>query len=115
MTDYMNQYKRNLKAMNNSGKGTPQPGEIWWVSRCRPDCVRPVLLGLRGELDSREGEVVGKNESDDWPVVDSAEDVIRGLRKHRNPMTFELCQECRTPCVYEEIRNAGGGKGRRRR
>ena len=86
-----------------------------------------------------------KNESDDWPVVDSAEDVIRGLRKHRNLTTFELCpkcgieqrvyafgistcpdcraeiipcsmcRECRTPCVYEEIRNAGGGKGRRRR
>ena len=36
----------------------------------------------------------GKNESDDWPTVDSAEDVIRGLRKHRNPMTFEPCQEC---------------------
>lgn len=87
----------------------------------------------------------GKNESDDWPTVDSAEDVIRGLRKHRNLTTFELCpqcgieqsvyafgistcpdcgagiipcsmcRECRTPCVYEEIRNAGGGKGRRRR
>ena len=26
-----------------------------------------------------------------------------------------MCRECRTPCVYEEIRNAGGGKGRRRR
>ena len=36
----------------------------------------------------------GKNESDDWPVVDSAEDVIRGLRKHRNPMTFELYPQC---------------------
>lgn len=88
---------------------------------------------------------IGKDESNDWPIVDSAEDVIRGLRKHRNLMTFELCpecgieqriyafgistchdcraeiipcsmcRECRTPCVYEEIRNAGGGKERRRR
>ena len=86
-----------------------------------------------------------KDDSDDWPTVDSAEDVVRGLRKHRNLTTFELCpqcgieqrvyafgistcpdcgaeiipcsmcRECRTPCVYDEIRTAGGGKGRRRR
>lgn len=51
MTDYMNQYKRNLKAMNNSGKGTPQPGEIWWVSNLNGIKDRPVLiLGHTGSI-----------------------------------------------------------------
>lgn len=44
MTDYINQYKRNLRAMNNSGKGTPQPGEIWWVSNLNGIKDRPVLI-----------------------------------------------------------------------
>ena len=44
MTDYMSQYKRNEKAKNNSGKGTPQPGEIWWVSDLDGIKDRPVLI-----------------------------------------------------------------------
>ena len=44
MTDYMNQYKRNLGAKNNSGKGTPQPGEVWWVSNLDGIKDRPVLI-----------------------------------------------------------------------
>ena len=49
MTDYMVQYRRNLKAMNNAGKGTPQAGEIWWVSNLDGIKDRPVLiLGHQG-------------------------------------------------------------------
>ena len=44
MSNYMVQYKRNLKAMNNYGKGTPQPGEIWWVSNLDGIKDRPVLI-----------------------------------------------------------------------
>ena len=51
MTDYMTQYKRNLKSMNNAGKGTPQPGEIWWVSNLDGIKDRPVLiLGHNGNM-----------------------------------------------------------------
>ena len=44
MTDYMNQYKRNLKALDKSGKGTPVPGEIWWVSNMDGIKARPILV-----------------------------------------------------------------------
>ena len=44
MTDYMNQYKRNLKAMNKSGKARPQPGEIWWAEMLDGIKDRPVLV-----------------------------------------------------------------------
>lgn len=44
MSDYMNQYKRNIKAMNKSGKGTPTPGEIWWVSNLDGIKDRPILV-----------------------------------------------------------------------
>ena len=40
----MNQYKRNNKAKNTAGKGTPQPGEIWWVSNLDNIKDRPVLI-----------------------------------------------------------------------
>ena len=64
MTDYMNQYERNLKAMNNSGKGTPQPGEIWWVSNLNGIKDRPVLiLGHTGSTYTffMGGSTAGKN------------------------------------------------------
>ena len=49
MTDYMTQYKRNLRAMNKSGRGTPIPGEIWWVSMLDNIKDRPILvLGCGG-------------------------------------------------------------------
>ena len=44
MTDCMNRYKRNTGAKNNSGKGTPQPGEIWWASNLDGIKDRPVLI-----------------------------------------------------------------------
>ena len=44
MTDYMTQYKRNLRAMNKSGRGTPVPGEIWWVSMLDNIKDRPILV-----------------------------------------------------------------------
>ena len=51
MTDYMVQYKRNLKAMNKAGKGVPQPGEIWWVSMLDGIKDRPILiLGYDGGM-----------------------------------------------------------------
>ena len=51
MTDYLKQHKRNGKAKNNSGKGTPQPGEIWWVSNLDNIKDRPVLvLGCSGNM-----------------------------------------------------------------
>ncbi len=49
MTDYMARYKRNLKSMCKAEKGTPQPGEIWWVSMLDGIKDRPVLvLGHQG-------------------------------------------------------------------
>ena len=51
MTDYMKQYKRNQKSVNNTGKGTPQPGEIWWVSNLDGIKDRPILiLGHTGDM-----------------------------------------------------------------
>ena len=44
MSDYMVQYKRNLKSMNKSGRGTPAPGEIWWVSMLDDIKDRPILV-----------------------------------------------------------------------
>lgn len=44
MTDYMNQYKRNVKAMNKTSKGTPMPGEVWWVSNLDNIKDRPILV-----------------------------------------------------------------------
>ena len=52
MTDYMNQYKRNLKAIDKSGKGTPAPGDIWWVSNLDGIKDRPILV-----LDYASGTV----------------------------------------------------------
>ena len=40
----MTQYKRNLKAINKSGKGTPAPGDIWWVSNLDGIKDRPILI-----------------------------------------------------------------------
>ena len=49
MTDYMVRYKRNLRAMNKSARGMPQPGEVWWVSMLDGIKDRPVLiLGHQG-------------------------------------------------------------------
>ena len=51
MTDYMKQYKRNEKSKNNAGRGTPMPGEIWWVSNLDNIKDRPVLvLGCSGNM-----------------------------------------------------------------
>lgn len=51
MTDYMVQHKRNLKAIDKSGKGTPHPGEIWWVSNLDGIKDRPILiLGCKEDL-----------------------------------------------------------------
>ncbi len=44
MTDYLKQYKRGTGKTNNAGKGTPQPGEIWWVSNLDGIKDRPVLI-----------------------------------------------------------------------
>ncbi len=44
MTNYMHQYKRNIKAMNSSGKAKPYPGEIWWVEMLDGIKDRPVLI-----------------------------------------------------------------------
>lgn len=44
MTDYMNQYKRNLRAIGKTGKGTPAPGDIWWVSNLDNIKDRPILV-----------------------------------------------------------------------
>ncbi len=44
MNNYLNQYKKNAKTSNNAGKGTPQPGEIWWVSNLDGIKDRPVLI-----------------------------------------------------------------------
>ena len=51
MTDYFKQYKRNEKAKARPAKGTPQPGEIWWVSNLDGIKDRPVLiLGHSGNM-----------------------------------------------------------------
>ena len=52
MSDYMTQYKRNLKAVNKACKGTPAPGEIWWVSNLDGIKDRPILV-----LDCTSGVV----------------------------------------------------------
>ena len=53
MTDYMGKYMRGLKAMNKSGKCSPQAGEIWWVSNLDGIKDRPVLiLGHSGNMVS---------------------------------------------------------------
>ena len=52
MTDYMKQYKRNLRAIEKSGKGTPAPGDIWWVSNLDGIKDRPILV-----LDCSSGTV----------------------------------------------------------
>lgn len=44
MSDYMRQYKRNLRAMDKISKATPQPGEVWWVSNLDGIKDRPVLI-----------------------------------------------------------------------
>ena len=44
MSDYMTQYKRNLRAANKACKGTPAPGEIWWVSNLDGIKDRPILI-----------------------------------------------------------------------
>ena len=51
MTDYMKQFKRSNGTENNRGKGTPQPGEIWWASNLDGIKDRPVLvLGHSGNM-----------------------------------------------------------------
>ena len=40
----MVQYKRNVRAMNLSGKGKPHPGEIWWAENLDGIKDRPVLI-----------------------------------------------------------------------
>lgn len=40
----MHQYKRNIRAMNKSGKARPQPGEIWWAEMLDGIKDRPVLI-----------------------------------------------------------------------
>ncbi len=51
MTDYLKQYKRAGKSKNNTGSGTPQPGEIWWASNLDSIKDRPVLvLGHSGNM-----------------------------------------------------------------
>ena len=52
MTDYMAQYKRNLKAINASGKATPHLGDIWWVSNLDGIKDRPILV-----LEFKDGVV----------------------------------------------------------
>ncbi len=44
MPDYLKQYKRNEKSKNNAGRGTPMPGEIWWVSNLDNIKDRPILV-----------------------------------------------------------------------
>ena len=44
MSDYMLQHKRNLKAAESCGRGTPKPGEVWWVSNLDGIKDRPVLV-----------------------------------------------------------------------
>jgi len=47
----MKQYKRSNGTGNNRGKGTPQPGEIWWASNLDGIKDRPVLvLGHSGNM-----------------------------------------------------------------
>ncbi len=49
MTDYMNQYRRNLRALNKSSRTKPRPGEIWWAEMLDGIKDRPVLvLGCDG-------------------------------------------------------------------
>ena len=44
MVDYMNQYKRNLKAKKGPSKASPQPGEVWWVANLDGIKDRPILV-----------------------------------------------------------------------
>ena len=76
MTDYMTQYKRNEKAKNNSGKGTPQPGEIWWALDLDGIKDRPVLiLGHNGntytfrKCTSQTGTVVKRDMIEDYTAA----------------------------------------------
>jgi len=52
MTDFMNRFKRGLRARDGSSKGTPKPGEIWWVSMLDGIKDRPILV-----LDCQKGNV----------------------------------------------------------
>ncbi len=45
MSDYLGQYKRSQKPRrNNTGSGTPCPGEVWWVSNLDGIKDRPILV-----------------------------------------------------------------------
>ena len=45
MVDYLSRYnKKNQGVKNNSGKGTPHPGEIWMVPNLDDIKDRPVLV-----------------------------------------------------------------------
>ena len=44
MTDYMHQYNRSKNPSNKTGKGTPQPGEIWWAENLDGIKDRPILV-----------------------------------------------------------------------
>ena len=44
MTDYLSQFKKKSGTKNNSGKGTPRPGEIWMVPNLDNIKDRPVLV-----------------------------------------------------------------------
>ena len=44
MVDYMDKYKKGLKAMNKTAKCKPKPGEIWWVSNLDGIKDRPILV-----------------------------------------------------------------------
>ena len=51
MVDYMDKYKRGLKAMNKTSKSKPKPGEIWWVSDLDGIKDRPILvLSCNGDV-----------------------------------------------------------------
>ena len=51
MVDYMDKYKRGLKAMNRTAKCRPKPGEIWWVSDLDGIKDRPILvLSCNGDV-----------------------------------------------------------------
>ena len=44
MIDYLYQYNRSKNPSNRTGRGTPQPGEVWWVENLDGIKDRPVLV-----------------------------------------------------------------------
>lgn len=43
-SNVLKQYQKSAGPKNNAGTGTPQPGEIWWVSNLEGIKDRPVLI-----------------------------------------------------------------------